>query len=604
MSNDQQRPFPPEDSGRPVPPPTPEGGWGGEHEGDATAFIQLPEDLPGPYRHGYDDGSGGPPDPLAAPGTGQGWTPPAIDPQAYRTPGSDREQVPVTPVAGTDPAAPGQWTMPFASTPADVAPAPAPEPAHAPASEPARGAEQDAAHGHSQPSGMTAALGQGAAAALAGSHEARERQRRPLGEGPTDPARPARAQADEQPPRPQEPSPPKPAPDQAHGGAPRPSGTDWSAVPAPGATGQWSIPFAAAGSPDDSGEYLAPASTGRFPEPPAPGEAEPVPRPAHRQEDRGGEDTAGPDREETSPAAASGEARGPAPDEHRTPPEGPEAVPEPAAGRSVPETASEPAADPTAERPREHVDLPEPPAPEAPAADAPVPEPAAVDSEHPHVSYTLRVNGVERPVTDAWIGESLLYVLRERLGLAGAKDGCSQGECGACSVQVDGRLVASCLVPAATTAGSEVRTVEGLAGDAGNGTPSDVQRALAACGAVQCGFCVPGMAMTLHDLLEGNHAPTELEIRRAVSGNLCRCSGYRGVLDAVRAVVTEREAAAEAREAEARGTGDDTGGAGSGGGTGDAGSHGDARIRIPQQSGPVSGGTHHDHHLPQDGGAQ
>ncbi|MEU8787185.1 2Fe-2S iron-sulfur cluster-binding protein [Streptomyces sp. NPDC048637] len=168
--------------------------------------------------------------------------------------------------------------------------------------------------------------------------------------------------------------------------------------------------------------------------------------------------------------------------------------------------------------------------------------------EHPAASYVLRVNGIDRPVTDAWIGESLLYVLRERLGLAGAKDGCSQGECGACSVQVDGRLVASCLVPAATTAGSEVRTVEGLAE---NGVPSDVQRALAASGAVQCGFCVPGMAMTVHDLLEGNHAPSELETRKALCGNLCRCSGYRGVLDAVDEVVKARAEAAEAAYAPA-----------------------------------------------------
>ncbi|SEE94028.1 Aerobic-type carbon monoxide dehydrogenase, small subunit, CoxS/CutS family [Streptomyces sp. 2112.3] len=170
------------------------------------------------------------------------------------------------------------------------------------------------------------------------------------------------------------------------------------------------------------------------------------------------------------------------------------------------------------------------------------PEAEAFD-EHPAASYVLRVNGIDRPVTDAWIGESLLYVLRERLGLAGAKDGCSQGECGACSVQVDGRLVASCLVPAATTAGSEVRTVEGLAE---NGEPSDVQRALTASGAVQCGFCVPGMAMTVHDLLEGNHAPSELETRKALCGNLCRCSGYRGVLDAVDQVVKARAESAEA----------------------------------------------------------
>ncbi|MFG2179474.1 2Fe-2S iron-sulfur cluster-binding protein [Streptomyces abikoensis] len=192
-----------------------------------------------------------------------------------------------------------------------------------------------------------------------------------------------------------------------------------------------------------------------------------------------------------------------------------------------------------------------PPA-DAPSADAPAPadpQPYLLN-EHPCASYVLRVNGTDRPVTDAWIGESLLYVLRERLGLAGAKDGCSQGECGACSVQVDGRLVASCLVPAATTAGSEVRTVEGLAA---HGQPSDVQRALAECGAVQCGFCVPGLAMTVHDLLEGNHAPTELETRQAICGNLCRCSGYRGVLEAVRQVVDERaETAALEEEAAAQ----------------------------------------------------
>lgn len=179
------------------------------------------------------------------------------------------------------------------------------------------------------------------------------------------------------------------------------------------------------------------------------------------------------------------------------------------------------------------------------------------------------MNGVERPVTDAWIGESLLYVLRERLGLAGAKDGCSQGECGACNVQVDGRLVASCLVPAVTAAGSEVRTVEGLAAD---GQPSDVQRALAKCGAVQCGFCVPGMAMTVHDLLEGNPAPTELETRQALCGNLCRCSGYRGVLNAVREVVSEREAHASADNAA------DT-----------ADSAPSADARIPHQAGPGAG---------------
>ncbi|WP_329243750.1 2Fe-2S iron-sulfur cluster-binding protein [Streptomyces canus] len=213
------------------------------------------------------------------------------------------------------------------------------------------------------------------------------------------------------------------------------------------------------------------------------------------------------------------------------------------------------------------------PAPEAAEEHASDPDenpdgraPALPGEEHPLASFVLRVNGVDRPVTDAWIGESLLYVLRERLGLAGAKDGCSQGECGACNVQVDGRLVASCLVPAVTAAGSEVRTVEGLAED---GRPSDVQRALARCGAVQCGFCVPGMAMTVHDLLEGNPAPTELETRQALCGNLCRCSGYRGVVDAVKDVVAEREAHA----------------------TGDGETDGD-EARIPHQAGPGGGSVH------------
>lgn len=190
---------------------------------------------------------------------------------------------------------------------------------------------------------------------------------------------------------------------------------------------------------------------------------------------------------------------------------------------------------------------------------------AQTRSEHPLASYVLRVNGADRPVTDAWLGESLLYVLRERLGLAGAKDGCEQGECGACSVQVDGRLVASCLVPAATAAGSEVRTVEGLSVD---GNPSDVQRALAESGAVQCGFCVPGLAMTVHDLLEGNHKPTDLETRQALCGNLCRCSGYRGVLDAVGQVVAAREAAT-----------DDDGAPPAGG------------ARVPHQGGPTTPAT-------------
>ncbi|MFG3054975.1 (2Fe-2S)-binding protein [Kitasatospora sp. NPDC048239] len=160
----------------------------------------------------------------------------------------------------------------------------------------------------------------------------------------------------------------------------------------------------------------------------------------------------------------------------------------------------------------------------------------------PCASYTLRVNGFERPVTDAWIGESLLYVLRERLGLAGAKDGCEQGECGACSVQVDGQLVAGCLVPAALAADSEINTVEGLSA---GGAASDVQQALAESGAVQCGYCTPGMAMAVHDLLQRNHRPTEVEARQALCGNLCRCTGYRGVLAAVQSVADARVAQTE-----------------------------------------------------------
>ncbi|MFJ3977720.1 2Fe-2S iron-sulfur cluster-binding protein [Streptomyces sp. NPDC090021] len=230
---------------------------------------------------------------------------------------------------------------------------------------------------------------------------------------------------------------------------------------------------------------------------------------------------------------------------------------------------------------------------EAPAYEEDHRAAAAVHHEHPHASYVLRVNGADRPVTGAWIGESLLYVLRERLGLAGAKDGCSQGECGACAVQVDGRLVASCLVPAATAAGSEVRTVEGLAT---GGELSDVQQALCRSGAVQCGFCVPGMAMTIHDLLEGNHAPSELETRQALCGNLCRCSGYAGVVEAVREVVAEREAAASADAAQLQAQGHGHDGHGHDGhGHGHVQAQGEAaqEARIPHQAAPGEGGIHH-----------
>ncbi len=334
-----------------------------------------------------------------------------------------------------------------------------------------------------------------------------------------------------------------------------------------------------AGSAPGADEYAAPAPSGhspaRAPEGPSDGPA--------------GHDSI--TEPESAPEAAGTVVTDDAPDAT-----GPAAAHDTAAPPGRPGTDSGPA------EASQAPDTPDGPTdPEAPEQDAPedparAAAPALPNDDHPLASYVLRVNGTDRPVTDAWIGESLLYVLRERLGLAGAKDGCSQGECGACNVQVDGRLVASCLVPAVTAAGSEVRTVEGLAAD---GQPSDVQRALARCGAVQCGFCVPGMAMTVHDLLEGNPAPTELETRQALCGNLCRCSGYRGVLEAVKEVVAERDTH-----------------------TATDGADGD-EARIPHQAGPGSGGVNpsafetpgvfdspgtfgtpgpHDQHFGQDGG--
>ena len=138
-------------------------------------------------------------------------------------------------------------------------------------------------------------------------------------------------------------------------------------------------------------------------------------------------------------------------------------------------------------------------------------------------TYDLQVNGTSHHVAGAWLGESLLYVLRERLGLPGAKNACEQGECGSCSVVVDDRLVCSCLVMAATAVGTSIATVESLASD---GVLSDVQQAFVDAGAVQCGFCTPGLVMAVDDLLGRSDAPTELEIREAISGNLCRCTGY------------------------------------------------------------------------------
>ncbi|MFD3499995.1 (2Fe-2S)-binding protein [Streptomyces sp. NPDC058678] len=403
---------------------------------------------------------------------------------------------------------------------------------------------------------------------------------------------------------------------------------DETAAPAPGhdVTGQWSIPVAGGDIPDESGEFTTsslveqwggtppatlpggasapwateaagqpwdqqppaaaepPAEAGHAHEQPA---AYPLPPAAHAPHE-GGRAPDAHASEGFAPDAPAPAEPGPAGHDHERPrshaPEPPAEPPyaEPLAelAPAASQTAHEGGEASAAEAPEEAQGAAEvvegaaePPAEadageeSAVAAETPDDEITRPPSgeEHPLASYVLRVNGVDRPVTDAWIGESLLYVLRERLGLAGAKDGCSQGECGACNVQVDGRLVASCLVPAVTAAGSEVRTVEGLAVD---GQPSDVQRALARCGAVQCGFCVPGMAMTLHDLLEGNPAPNEMETRQALCGNLCRCSGYRGVVEAVKEVVAERESHSAA-DAET-----------------DAG-----EARIPHQAGPGAGGV-------------
>lgn len=378
------------------------------------------------------------------------------------------------------------------------------------------------------------------------------------------------------------------------------------AAPGHDVTGEWSIPVAGGDLPDESGEFSTSALVEQWGgTPPATlpggaaapwateeiGTAWTAPPPArtdeHPADERPGDEhsAAGrpagdgapgtaPDASGVPSAASGGAYPGEGPESAGEATEGPQEPAGPVGGADAeptdgtdPERTEEPETAADASGAAEPGESAEPSGAEGdPAAaeeSAPTPPP---HDDHPLASYVLRVNGTERPVSDAWIGESLLYVLRERLGLAGAKDGCSQGECGACNVQVDGRLVASCLVPGVTAAGSEVRTVEGLAAD---GQPSDVQRALAKCGAVQCGFCVPGMAMTVHDLLEGNPAPTDLETRQALCGNLCRCSGYRGVLAAVRDVVAEREAHTAA-ENEAPDTDE---------------------ARIPHQAGPGAGGV-------------
>ncbi|MFD6322797.1 2Fe-2S iron-sulfur cluster-binding protein [Streptomyces sp. NPDC058442] len=575
----------------------------GDYDDGATAFVNLPE---GGIEALLDSMES----PLAAPG--HGYVPPPIT---------------VTPApAGTDPAAPGGWTVPGA--PADGAQWNAPyDPQAGPS-------------GQGGPSGGTAGQG-GPEERTAQGHSGQDRFTYDPG---------ASGQwAFEEPPA--------------------------AGNPAPGSdvTGQWSIPVAEGDLPDESGEFTtsalaeqwgatppvtppatlpggapAPWATQAIGQPWGPGVPgvdphypEPGSEPGSGREQDGPEPgrPAEPGRDTPAPGRPAPEPPSPAEPHWRTEPEayreaaaapsapelrehpqpGTEGAVRPAPGPGGPAEAAEGARRPEAphearEAPRrptgddpsepaaapEAAEHPEPSAPPAPDGSpaGPEPLPGAAHDDHPLATYVLSVNGTDRPVTDAWIGESLLYVLRERLGLAGAKDGCSQGECGACNVQVDGRLVASCLVPAVTTAGSEVRTVEGLAQD---GQPSDVQRALARCGAVQCGFCVPGMAMTVHDLLEGNPEPSRLETRQALCGNLCRCSGYRGVVEAVQEVVAEREAHAEQAE-QAEHTESDPGA--------DPGTV-PGEPRIPHQAGPGAGGVNpaafpppgpHDRPHGQDGG--
>jgi carbon-monoxide dehydrogenase small subunit len=144
---------------------------------------------------------------------------------------------------------------------------------------------------------------------------------------------------------------------------------------------------------------------------------------------------------------------------------------------------------------------------------------------------TFVVNGEERSADDVWPGESLLHTLRERLGLPGAKNACEEGECGSCTVLLDGLPVCACLVAAPQATGRSVVTVEGLARDRDGLHP--VQQAFVDAGAVQCGFCTPGLVVAVADLLRRTPQPTDAQTREALAGNLCRCTGYEKILDAV-----------------------------------------------------------------------
>ena len=154
--------------------------------------------------------------------------------------------------------------------------------------------------------------------------------------------------------------------------------------------------------------------------------------------------------------------------------------------------------------------------------------------------YSLQVNGKNMPVQDSWVGESLLYVLRERLGLPGTKGACEQGECGSCTVLMDGDAVCACLVMAATAVNSAITTVEGITSES---ALTDVQQSFVEEGAVQCGFCTPGLIVAVHHLLDKNPTPSELEVKEAISGNICRCTGYGRVFAAVEATIRSRNEA-------------------------------------------------------------
>jgi aerobic carbon-monoxide dehydrogenase small subunit len=145
---------------------------------------------------------------------------------------------------------------------------------------------------------------------------------------------------------------------------------------------------------------------------------------------------------------------------------------------------------------------------------------------------TATINGQQHQADDVWPGESLLYVLRERMGLPGSKNACEQGECGSCTVYLDGIPVCSCLVAAGQADGRDIVTVEGLA--AVDGSLHPVQQAFIEAGAVQCGFCTPGLLVAAHDLLARDASPADADVREALAGNLCRCTGYEKILEAVR----------------------------------------------------------------------